>query len=90
MIVHCKSRVDSTRSASDARAGAVPWYTSDAEKEGALDVILHLPVTCMSCGHTANMNGHATAKKSSFQDRGDSKGDSADGNQLTIAMIVHY
>ena len=45
----CKSRVDSTCSASDARAGAVPWYTSesgpgsDAEKEGALDVIVHLP-----------------------------------------------
>ena len=39
----CKSRVDSTRSASDARAGAIPWYTSDAEKEGALDVIVHLP-----------------------------------------------
>ena len=45
----CKSRVDSTRSASDARAGAVPLYTSDAEKEGALEVVLvlvpvvHLP-----------------------------------------------
>ena len=41
----CKSRdgVDSTRCASDVRAGAVPWYTSDAEKEGAMDAIVHLP-----------------------------------------------
>ena len=49
---------------------------SDAEKECAgRDSTL----TCMSCDHTAKINGHAAAKKSSFQDRGDS----ADGNQPT-------
>ena len=57
----------------------VPYHgISDAEKEGALDVIVHIH-TCMSCDQTAKIDGHATAKKSSFQDRGDS----ADGNRPT-------